>query len=601
MRWGLYQGASVGNSARDAYLRELDRVVLPRFANRIRQRLIENLADPDTLVDYLKAYLMLGEPRRLDKKHLQYLADREWKAPEAAAGGRPSLATHVRSLLESADALRPIPLDQVLIAKARSAIGQASIPRILYGRLQRSYSAENDAGLRLDIKAVGIEQVLKRKSGRSLSEPIPSLYTQDVFKEVTGLGMAPLVKQFAENSWVWGGTTASPADWAKLTAQVTDLYETDYNSTWDALLNDLEIVPLPSVQKYADALGILGGPTSPLTALLKIVVANTSMIPPPADTAAPSLAAKVAARRGSWPMRLSRSSRASRPCRQARPLRSTSSRFICSCRAPLPSGMASSTRFARFGSSSQAWSASGRRQSADDHHGPDVPRPPSCFADERRKSAVAGQRARHPDRSTCRRRRGLGRDNRAREPVCGRGRGEMPGAGGGAVSVRRTDRHAAQRFWRRIWLRRSVRQVLHGKARHAGRQAAASVGLASRLRDAAERYAGAIPTCGPYSPDVFQHRVEDAETPVQRKVVEPRLDGDAILHGPRWSTIRSEAGRPVRQDHHVAGFRKSVERPSPSSSTALADPTRRRVSRARGRCFTSSTRRRENPGRERPT
>ena len=39
MRWGLYQGRSVGNSARDAYLRTLDSVLLPRIAARFRERL----------------------------------------------------------------------------------------------------------------------------------------------------------------------------------------------------------------------------------------------------------------------------------------------------------------------------------------------------------------------------------------------------------------------------------------------------------------------------------------------------------------------------------------------------------------------------------
>ena len=214
MRWGLYQGTSVGNSARDAYMRELDNVVLPRFADRIRQHVVENLSDPDTLVDYLKAYLMLGDPRRLDKKHLQFLADREWKTSETVAGGGPSLSTHFQSLLGYSDTLRPIPLDQVLIAKARSAIGQASIPKIMYGRLQRSYNAENAAGLRLDINAgVGIEQVLKRKSDRSLSEPIPGFYTQKVFKEVTGLGMVPLVKEFADDR-LGLGRGRRPRPWA---------------------------------------------------------------------------------------------------------------------------------------------------------------------------------------------------------------------------------------------------------------------------------------------------------------------------------------------------------------------------------------------------
>ena len=141
------------------------------------------------------------------------------------------------------------------------------------------------------IAGVGIEKVLRRKSGRRLSEPVPSFYTQKVFKEVTGTGMLPLVKQFAEDEWVWGAGGVSGASWPKLTAQVTELYERDYTSAWDALLNDLEIVPFSTVQQYADALGILVGPTtSPLRGILKTVVDNTSLVaPPPRSTAALSL------------------------------------------------------------------------------------------------------------------------------------------------------------------------------------------------------------------------------------------------------------------------------------------------------------------------
>ncbi len=51
---------------------------------------------------------------------------------------------------------------------------------------------------------VGVEQVFRRKSGVSLSEPMPSLYGTAVFQEVTGQGRAELVKQLAEDDWVWG-------------------------------------------------------------------------------------------------------------------------------------------------------------------------------------------------------------------------------------------------------------------------------------------------------------------------------------------------------------------------------------------------------------
>jgi type VI secretion system protein ImpL len=296
MRWGLYQGGSVGNSATDAYLRELDSLVLPRFADRIKRHLTEYGSEPEKLYFFLKAYLMLGDPRHLDKKHLQFVADMEWKP--AGTGPGTSLATHFRTLLENGDTLRPIPQDASLVAQARSTIRQASIPQIMYSQLQRAYSEETKDDLRLDVIAgVGIEKVLRRKSGRRLSEPIPGFYTPKVFKDATGPSMLLLVKQFADEEWVWGtGAGLSAASFPKLMEQVTDLYERNYNSAWDAILNDLEIVPFSTVEQYANALSIIVGPTSPLRGTLKTVVDNTSLVVPegaPPAAGTPSLSTRI--------------------------------------------------------------------------------------------------------------------------------------------------------------------------------------------------------------------------------------------------------------------------------------------------------------------
>ena len=102
---------------------------------------VESAAEPELLFEYLKGYLMLGDPQHLDKKHLQLLADQEWKPSAPAGAGRSSLATHFASLLEYRDALRPLPLDRSLVAQARSSIRQA-VPQIMYGRLKRSYGAD---------------------------------------------------------------------------------------------------------------------------------------------------------------------------------------------------------------------------------------------------------------------------------------------------------------------------------------------------------------------------------------------------------------------------------------------------------------------------
>ena len=291
MRWGLFQGTSVGKSARDAYLRELEGLVLPVFAGRVKQALVEHAREPDRLYEYLKAYLMLGDPTHFDRQYLQSVADVEWNASSRSAAQGAALSKHFQGLLDYADPLRPIALDAVLVAQARSTIRQASIPQIMYGELKREYAADNERAIRLDVAAgAGAEQVLKRKSG-SLSTPIPSLYSKIVFNEITTTRTPLLVKQFMQDSWVWGEGGLGSVNPVKLAVDLTDVYERDYVTVWDAVLDDIQFVSFATAQQTANALGILGGPTSPLRGLLRAVVDNTTLIdlgenPPPAGSLA---------------------------------------------------------------------------------------------------------------------------------------------------------------------------------------------------------------------------------------------------------------------------------------------------------------------------
>jgi type VI secretion system protein ImpL len=294
MRWGFYQGNAIGNAARDAYLRELDSVVLPRFGARVRQHLIEYGSEPEKLYVYLKAYVMLGEPRHLDKKFLQFVADLEWPPPLSGSPSGVLPSTHFRNLLEYSPTLRPVAIDPTLVTQARNSIRAASIPKIIYGQMQRNF-ADDGNGLHLDQLAVGIDKVLRRRSGRKLTEPVPALYTQKVFKEVTGPGILPFVKQFAEEEWVWGsGGLAGASGLTRLGSQVSDIYERDYADYWHGLLDDLSIVPFASVQQYVDSLGVLTGITSPLKGVLKVAAENTSLVGGAADPSKQSIGSRIA-------------------------------------------------------------------------------------------------------------------------------------------------------------------------------------------------------------------------------------------------------------------------------------------------------------------
>ena len=297
MRWGLYQGTALGNAARDAYVRELDGALLPRVALRIRERLVENRAEPEALYEYLKAYLMLGDPGRLDKPFLQQFADFEWKnADGAAAGTGASLSKHFQALLAQEGTVRAVPLDAALIAQARTTIRRASIARIIYGRLQRRYADDAARGVRLDVAAgVGADKVLRRKSGASFATPVPGLYSKPVFGEVTTTATAALVAEYASDSWVWGEAGLLSSDPVRLGAQVIDFYERDYVAQWDDVLEDIDLVRFGTVDQMADALAVLSGGSSPLRALLLTVAEHTALSDAPAPVAAATPEGKLAA------------------------------------------------------------------------------------------------------------------------------------------------------------------------------------------------------------------------------------------------------------------------------------------------------------------
>jgi type VI secretion system protein ImpL len=281
MHWGLYEGRSLANSARDAYVRELDSILLPRFATQIQSRLVKYSADPQKLYVYFKGYLMLNDTKHLDKPFLQRLADLEWKHAEGgAATAGPAAANHFTALLENATTLRPLPLDSKLVGQARSSLPRTLIPRILYDDIKAANVDEPGQGLRIDqLAGIGSEQIFRRKSGVPLSTPIPHLYTKDQFNLITVKNRVDIMDLLRKDAWIWGDNAASAlASAGTLFSSVSDLYEADYIRTWDGFLDDLEVVHFPTVGQAKEALRILTSQASPLRGLLRAVEANTTLV-----------------------------------------------------------------------------------------------------------------------------------------------------------------------------------------------------------------------------------------------------------------------------------------------------------------------------------
>jgi type VI secretion system protein ImpL len=302
MRAGLYQGTSVSAAAHEAYARETNALLVPQLAGSFEQRLNELVADPDKLYEYLKAYLMLGEPKRVDQGQLAFLARYEW---ERTYPDRPdvrdSLNTHFGDLL-TGERLSPVALDADLVARARNALAAATPAALAYSRLKLLYANERYKSLRFDREVAQVDAVLTRRSGRSWSEPLPALFTKGVYTEISGQGTEQIAKALQEDAWVFGDGATAQVTSGSLVYDVLGLYDQEYIDTWDNMLADVTLVTVPTDPKEASTFyGRLGSASSPLKILLGIAASNTTFTKPEggpaiADAAAAALEKAAAAK-----------------------------------------------------------------------------------------------------------------------------------------------------------------------------------------------------------------------------------------------------------------------------------------------------------------
>lgn len=286
MSLGLYRGLVVGEPAEDAYLHGVRQLLIPRLVHLLESRLRNPGPDPTALYAYLKAYLMLAEPQRMDAGELVRIArsvlNHEFADQPSVSE---ALALHFAAYAGSNHPMPRIRTDEVLVARARASLRQASVPTLMLSRLERFYDAVHPLALRLDIEAgLGSEVVFRRRSGTSMQEPVPALFTRAGFLEITRDTGGILIDEFLEDHWVFGPGTLPTGPTARL-ALATDFerhYEDAYIRYWESLLGDLQLVPLADVSHAVTALATMSGFTSPLRRLAA-TIHDQLYLPPPRD------------------------------------------------------------------------------------------------------------------------------------------------------------------------------------------------------------------------------------------------------------------------------------------------------------------------------
>ena len=281
-RFGLSQTGKLGSEAQAAYERALDRMLLPRVVQRMEEQLRMGGGDFERQFETLKVYLMLNDPRRYDSATVQTWAQRDWveRASSVSPQQREELQRHTDALFQTASLTQFIALDERLVDEVRHRLITASPAKRLYERVKRDAAALKLPDFTVS-KAAGPEAqfVLARKSGQPLDTGAPSFFTyrgyHEAFKPRLELALAADLNE----SWVLGG---KPAAVATQSAQVLDevrrLYFDEYISRWEALLNDVAIAPMSSLERATQVLNLLSRPdASPLRKFLLNASNETSL------------------------------------------------------------------------------------------------------------------------------------------------------------------------------------------------------------------------------------------------------------------------------------------------------------------------------------
>ncbi|HTS54432.1 MAG TPA: type VI secretion system membrane subunit TssM, partial [Burkholderiales bacterium] len=281
MRFGLYQGGKLGDEAQAAYERALERMLLPRVVQRMEEQLRAGGGDYERQFEALKAYLMLGDPRRFDSRTVQNWAQRDWveRAQGISPEQRDDLRRHTDALFEDSSLTQSIALDDKLVDEVRRRLLTASPAKRMFERLKRDPGAAKLEEFTV-LKAAGPEAqfVLARKTGQPLASGIPGLFTYRGYHEFFKTHLELALAADLNEAWVLGNKPGGSAIQAsQLLEEVRRLYFEEYIGRWEVLLNDVTPAPMPNLDRAAETLNLLSRPDSPLRKFLEAAARETTL------------------------------------------------------------------------------------------------------------------------------------------------------------------------------------------------------------------------------------------------------------------------------------------------------------------------------------
>ena len=294
---GLYQGHNMGPYARSAYLRLLQLRYLPAIMTGLQHKLDTSPPNSDEKLETLRVMRMLDDKSgRVDQVVEDYM-QKYWS--EAFRGQnqlQANLLSHLDYALKYTDwyagrqkgdeelikAFEPFDLS---IRDAQKELSNLSLYDRVYQILKTTAKKvfPTDLNIREEVGA-GFDGLFKPEDEALVY--VPRFFTTDGLMNYFLKRDSQLVDLTAIDSWVLNLTKNieySDADRKEISSRITEQYISDYVSTWNDAINNLEIKNFDTISDAVSAIEKVTGNAQTIRRAIGTVVNNTSSPAVPKD------------------------------------------------------------------------------------------------------------------------------------------------------------------------------------------------------------------------------------------------------------------------------------------------------------------------------
>ncbi|KAI0244636.1 Fused isobutyryl-CoA mutase [Massospora cicadina] len=215
----------------------------------------DNGSDADYSYEALKAYQMLYQPKHYDGKflHAWVMLNIQRNQPQNITRAQTKqLEWHLMQLLETQIQASPYARDDALVKREQALINQMPLPVSL-----------------ASLGGPQSELVFSRKSGKSIGDGIPGLFTPEGYWNSFDKNIEAVTASLHDDDrWVLGGCRWRARINSKLTSRYVNSYMADYMRQWDALLQDIQLNSSADLSQRINTARLLSSNNSPLRKLV---------------------------------------------------------------------------------------------------------------------------------------------------------------------------------------------------------------------------------------------------------------------------------------------------------------------------------------------